>query len=457
MNRRFEARRSAIGVRGCAALLAALGVALTLGPVAPSATSRPWFAVAGTYRSDYGEVLPVSIAVGDLNGDGRPDLATGNIILQWGSASVFVNRGDGSFEHEVQYATGDYVFSVAMGDLNGNGSPDLATANAGSNTVSVLVNRGDGTFEAKHDYVTGESPSSVAIGDVNGDAKPDLVTANNRANTISVLANRGDGSFQANVDYPTGDSPYSVAVGDLTGDGKPDLATANNSVDTVSVLVNRGDGSFQPRRDYASGDGPLDVAIADLNADAKPDLVVANALGNSVSVFLNNGDASFQPKRVYATGKTPQRVAIGDVNADGKPDLATADYYSSELSVFLNKGGGRFGGRLRFTTADPERCFPRSVAIADLNGDGKADLASSSGCGVTVLLNSPACTVPGVKGKTLASAIRAIRRADCRVGISRRYSTWVRLGRVISQSPSPGTMGPARYKVYLVVSRGRKR
>jgi hypothetical protein len=454
MDRRFEARLGAFGVRGCVVLLTAISIALTLGLVARSATFKPWFAVAGTYRADYSLVSPVSIAIGDVNGDGKPDVATGNIILQWGSASVFVNRGDGSFEHEVHYTTGDYVFSVAMGDLNGNGSPDLATANAGSNTVSVLANRGDGIFEAKHDYVTGQGPLSVAIGDVNGDAKPDLVTANG-ANTISVLANRGDGNFQTNVDYPTGDSPYSVALGDLTGDGKPDLATANNSSDTVSVLVNRGDGRFQSRVDYASGDGPLSVAIGDLNSDGKPDLVVANALGNSVAVFLNRGDGTFRTKLVYATGSSPQRVAIGDVNADGRPDLATADYYSNELSVFLNEGQGRFRGRLRVATEYPGH--PRSVAIADLNGDGKTDLAASGGFGVTILLNSPACTVPGVRGKTIPAAGRAIVRGNCRLGrISRDYSSSVRLGRVISQSPSPGTMGSARSKVYLVVSRGIK-
>ena len=98
----------------------------------------------------------------------------------------------------------------------------------------MLLNRGDGSFQAKLDYATGSGPSSVAIGDLNGDGKPDLATANADANSVSVLLNRGDGSFEAKLDYRTGRGPVSVAIGDLNGDGKPDLATANTDGATAS-------------------------------------------------------------------------------------------------------------------------------------------------------------------------------------------------------------------------------
>jgi hypothetical protein len=137
----------------------------------------------------------------------------------------------------VEIVAGVGSFSVAIGDLNGDGKPDLASANCGSlspsfnclqnaNTVSVLANRGDGSFGAKVDYATGRGPQSVAIGDLNGDGKPELVTANTYGTTVSVLVNRGDGSFLAKDDYEAGDGPTSVAIGDLNGDGKPDLAVA---------------------------------------------------------------------------------------------------------------------------------------------------------------------------------------------------------------------------------------
>jgi hypothetical protein len=222
----------------------------------------------------------------------------------------------------------------------------LATANAGADTVSVLLNRGDGSFQAERDYGTGDSTVSVAIGDLNGDNKPDLATANDNTNSVSVLLNSGDGSFQAAHNYGTGAgfgaAPVSVAIGDLNGDGKPDLATANEGAGTVSVLLNSGDGSFQAHRNYATGylpDFSEAVAIGDLNGDGKPDLATANGyFSNTVSVLANRGDGRFEARLVYATGRDPEAVAIGDLNGDGKPDLATANAYST-ASVLLNTPG----------------------------------------------------------------------------------------------------------------------
>jgi hypothetical protein len=211
----------------------------------------------------------------------------------------------------------------------------------------VLTNTGDGSFQAKVDYRTEGDPYSLAIGDLNGDGKPDLATGNEFAGGVSVLLNTGGGSFRAARNYQTGLGPISVAIGDLNGDGKPDLVTANNAGDkevvsaSVSVLLNRGDGTFRAGRGYRTGRNPRSGAIGDLNGDGKPDLVSANHYRetNTVSVFTNNGDGSFQAKLDYRTGGDPYSVAIGDLNGDGKQDLATANLDANTVSVLLNRAG----------------------------------------------------------------------------------------------------------------------
>src|SRR6516165_4581379 len=121
------------------------------------------------------------------------------------------------FAAPLSFDTGLNPQSVAIGDLNGDGKPDLVTANYNYNsgTVSVLLGNGDGTFGPRTDYATGFDPHSVAIGDLSGDGKPDLVVANTNSNTVSVLLGNGNGSFGPRTDYATGSYPQSVAIGDL--------------------------------------------------------------------------------------------------------------------------------------------------------------------------------------------------------------------------------------------------
>ncbi|MHB1846768.1 MAG: FG-GAP repeat domain-containing protein, partial [Deltaproteobacteria bacterium] len=132
-----------------------------------------------------------------------------------------------TFAAQVAYPVGRNPYSVAVGDFNGDGKPDLAVANHNDNTVGVLLNQDGGTFAAQVTYPVGVEPVSVAVGDFNGDGKPDLAVVNQNDNTVGVLLNQGNGTFAAQVPYPVGNWPFSVAVGDFNGDGRPDLAVAN--------------------------------------------------------------------------------------------------------------------------------------------------------------------------------------------------------------------------------------
>jgi len=156
---------------------------------------------------------------------------------------VLLGNGDGTFQAARTIDVGITPAFVAVRDVNGDGRPDLAVANFRSNDASVLLGNGDGTFQAPRNFNTGTGPLSMAVGDVNSDGQPDLAVANfdfniQGPNTVSVLLGNGDGTFQAAQAFSAGTNPASVAVGDFNGDVRQDLAVGNFNSDSVSVLIN---------------------------------------------------------------------------------------------------------------------------------------------------------------------------------------------------------------------------
>ncbi|WP_040892250.1 beta strand repeat-containing protein [Zavarzinella formosa] len=326
---------------------------------------------------------PTSVSVGDVNGDGKPDLVTAN--SGGNNVSVLLGNGDGTFGAATNFATGTNPVSVAIGDVNSDGKPDLITANSGGNNVSILLGNGDGTFEAATSFTVGTNPVSVVIGDVNGDRKPDIITANNGSNNISVLSGTGTGSFAAAVNFAVGTGPKSVAIGDVNGDGRADLVTANSGSNSVTVLTRTQAGSFAGIND-AVGAQPASVSIGDINGDGKPDIVTANDGGGNVSVLTGTGTGSFGAAANFGTGSHPSSVSIGDVNGDGKPDLIAANHGSGNVGVLPGTGTGSFGAVASFAVG----MNPVSASIGDVNGDGRPDIFAASNDGVDVLLNGAA-------------------------------------------------------------------
>jgi hypothetical protein len=254
-------------------------------------------------------------------------------------------------------AAGDQPSSVAVGDFNRDGKPDMAATSFGSNTVTVLLGKGDGTFSPATSPATGSGPFSVAVGDFNRDGRPDLAAANFDSHTLTVLLGKGDGTFSPATASPaTGDNPNSVAVGDFNRDGRPDLAATNAGSDTVTVLLGKGDGTFAPAPSPATGGYPSSVAVGDFNRDGKPDLAAASYNSSTVTVLLGKGDGTFAPTPSLATGEQPASVALGDFNRDGRPDLATANTRSGTVTVLLN------------TTPPPPPPVP-SLRVADAAAD----------------------------------------------------------------------------------------
>ena len=246
-----------------------------------------------------------------------------------------------NFESFGEYGVGGPDLSVAtwvvVADVNGDGKPDLlltATSdllNSPFGIVAVLLGNGDGTFQTEVDYASGGgSATSVVVGDVSGDGKADLLVANGVSGTVGVLLGNGDGIFQTAVTYGSGGyNATSVAVADLNGDGKPDLVVANACISisncangTIGVLLNNGDGTFRTAVTYGSGGyeglvSTMQVAVSDVNDDDRPDLLVSNVCVSSNSCANGTGNNIVRLRRRRQPGKQWRRDPSGQLRCDG--------------------------------------------------------------------------------------------------------------------------------------------
>jgi hypothetical protein len=349
---------------------------------------------------------PKSPVVADFNGDGKQDLAV--VTSSPGpTVSVLLNNGMGGFAAPVTYsvpgASTGFASTLAVGDFNGDGKPDLAVA-AGSG-VEILLNHGDGTFAPA--LVVNQPASSVVVADFFGDGKQDLAVAN--SGTVSVLRNDGHANFMLAGSYAVGPSSSALAVGDFNGDGQSDLVVSPGPATGIAVLLNNGDGTFAaplpvPIDSYTSVSS---LQVADFNGDGKPDLVATAGIWG-VAVLLGHGDGTFGPPAwvngpagglcYFCSGGVS--AAVGDFNGDGKPDLAF-DFYiittwpqtgtSSSLRVALGNGGGTFQAPVEQASGTVGWAL---AAAGDFNSDGRPDLAAAT--------DGPSIPIPFVSTDTVS-------------------------------------------------------
>jgi hypothetical protein len=300
---------------------------------------------------------PRGISTGDFDGDGKADL----VLTNYGSntVSVFRNTSTGpgniNFAIKVDFITGTFPDQVSIGDLDQDGKIDLAVANTNSNSVSVFRNvstgPGDINYDTKVDFTTGTMPYEVSIGDLDGDGKADLVVENSGSNTLSVFRNTSTGpgniNYGAKVDFTTGVLPFGLSIGDLDGDGKTDLAVVNETDNTVSIFRNTSTGpgniGYAAKTDFTTGSTPYQVSISDIDGDGKVDLAVTNSTSSTLAILRNTstgpGNISYAVKVDFATGSTNFGLFSGDLDGDGKSDLALINFSSNTVSVFRNAIG----------------------------------------------------------------------------------------------------------------------
>ncbi len=318
-----------------------------------------------------------AVVVSDLDGDGWSDI----VVTLGEDADILMNRGDGTFADPIPVAIGGRADEAHTPDLNGDGSPDLVTGNFYDDHITILLNDGAGSFGVRHSSFSGNG-SDLLLEDLDGDGDLDAAFPVSGTYThdgdLRVAMNLGDGSFAPTVTYEDGGST-SIASGDFDGDGDPDLALGFFSHAFVSLFQNDGQGGFDRYGYIEFIDGAPDLMSADLNDDTIPDLLTPTNSGYMV-VRMGEGGMSFGAPAYYPTSDSAHGLAVGDLDSDGVLDAVVA---AQGLQVRFGWGDGSFGIRVDY----PESLTVERVAVGDVDGDGHADVVTSDAGQVLVYLN----------------------------------------------------------------------
>ncbi len=369
-----------------------------------------------------------AIAVGDFNGDRLLDVAVWAINASTGTAElhVFLGNGTGSFTYKATFVAPNSgnanpgPNSIVAADVNGDGKVDLVAMTT-YNGVFVFLGNGDGTFQAPTAYATVCTNSigpcqSLAVGDLNGDGKPDIALQSNdtTGGGMTILLNTGTGTFGAPTYYPVAIpgtfANGAIAIGDVNGDKKPDVIVGSDNV-TAIVYLNQGGGTFAVHGTV--GTVPLNptnnIVLADINNDKKLDIIIPDGLGD-VFTFYGKGNGTFTAGPGYPLQACNDcsnfLVQVGDFNGDGTLDLFESNGTNTS-TVSLGRGDGTF--QTNQVNAYNTGLTANNVATADFNGDGFPDTAQSFGGGANGKMGINLGSSHGVLGTTALVTVSTCR------------------------------------------------
>jgi FG-GAP-like repeat/FG-GAP repeat len=343
---------------------------------------------------------PRVIAVADLNHDGKLDLIAANESSETITVLLGDGRGRFSVAKELPIPSGHLPNDIAVADMNHDGNLDLVIANHQSPFIRILLGDGKGGFSlapgSPVDVHSNPHPHGVAVGAFGPDHNLDVVTDSWENNQIELL--HGDGTGRLHTPgrfFPVGHRPYErLRSADFNKDGHPDVVTTNLDDDTLTILLGDGHGGFQQARGspFPAGPKPWQVAIDDLNRDGNTDLVVIPYARDvqdkrllAVTVLLGNGKGQFTPLKTGSLSlldcQGPNSIATGDFSGDGYRDIAVSCAESKQVIIFLGHPGGEY---TRFI--QPAEGGWGSIAVADLNGDGRDDLITANNGNGTITI-----------------------------------------------------------------------
>ncbi|MDY3559679.1 S8 family serine peptidase [Gemmata sp. JC673] len=290
-----------------------------------------------------GTVFTRYLDFGDVNGDGKLDVVASSDRSSL--VSLFLGNGNGTFQAVQNTQAPPSGLGLTVADVNGDGRadavvPHYAGVAGGPGIVSVLLGQANGTLGAPVTYSAGTGgfgSFGTDVGDLNGDGRPDIVTANFASGTMSVLLQQPNGTFGPATNLSMAAGAWDIELADLNGDGRLDAVTGNQNANNVAVRLGNGDGTFgNPTFFSTGGSGPRTVAVGDVNNDGKLDVLVPNISSATVSILAGNGDGTFGAPLTFGTGSNPNAATLADVNGDGLLDISSADPASGSVSVRLN-------------------------------------------------------------------------------------------------------------------------
>lgn len=367
----------------------------------------------GTFSSPIsglGSQEPTGVATGDFNGDGFLDLLTDARGANH-NISIGLGRGDGTFFSSTVISAPSSLVNVddiVVADFNNDGNLDFTAVDTNSATsqMVVYIGNGDGSFQAQQVYATGNRPAEIDVADYNNDGFLDIATANSTGNSFSIFLNDGDGTFTSLGQTATLTTNADIVSGDFNGDNIPDLLVSSTFNPRVQVFTGDSSGGFTNTSTIDTVSTPSQMVVSDFDGDGNQDFAVG--AGSSVKIYSGNGNGTFTESQQLSAGASVDTLQLTDLNDDGTGDLIIGMSGAQRIQVRFGYSDGSFSSGINTSTGTSVNDF----TLGDFDGDGFTDVAIGTTLNTVTLGYGQGTSTSGLQAFSLATA------ADARTALS---------------------------------------